>query len=106
MIQDKNEYIRTRTTLSYLCSKTMGTLHHWKGIYIITDPYSLEFLHLQKSISRMHARWITFNHRFDLSGISNKATDAPSRKEAEKMADQIQKLHKEVKEHLDEANGK
>lgn len=56
-----------------------------KEFILITDHFSLKFLHSQKSISRMHARWIQFLQRFDFvikhtPSNTNKVADALSRK--------------------------
>lgn len=63
----------------------MGTLSPWERIYFTHDHFSLKFLHSQKSISRMHARWIQFRQKFDFvikhtPGNTNKVADALSRK--------------------------
>lgn len=52
---------------------------------LLTDHFSLKFLQSQKSISRMHARWLQFLQRFNFvikhtSGNVNKVVDALSRK--------------------------
>lgn len=51
--------------------------------------------------------WQRFDFNIkNISGTSNKAADAISRKGAEEIADCIQELHKEVKKHLEQANAK
>ncbi|KAA0054966.1 transposon Ty3-I Gag-Pol polyprotein isoform X1 [Cucumis melo var. makuwa] len=52
---------------------------------LLTDHFSLKYLHSQKSISMMHARWISYTQRFDFvikhqAGKENKVADALSRK--------------------------
>ena len=56
-----------------------------KEFILLTDHFSLKYLQSQRTISRMHARWISFLQRFDFvikhqSGKENKVADALSRK--------------------------
>ncbi|TYJ95781.1 Integrase, catalytic core [Cucumis melo var. makuwa] len=52
---------------------------------LLTDHFSLKYLHSQKSISRMHARWISYIQIFNFvikhqAGKENEIVDALSRK--------------------------
>lgn len=52
---------------------------------LFSDHFSLKFLQTQKTISRMHARWLSFIQRFDFvikhkAGHTNTVADALSRK--------------------------
>ncbi|KAL5538163.1 hypothetical protein UlMin_045629 [Ulmus minor] len=64
---------------------------HWehyliqKEFILHSDHRTLQFLHSQKSINRMHARWIMFLQRFSYvfkhkAGVNNKVADALSRR--------------------------
>lgn len=63
----------------------MGLLFFGKEFILSTDHYSLKFLQTQKSISKMHARWISFLQKFDFvfknrTGHMNKTADDALRK--------------------------
>ncbi|TYK22583.1 reverse transcriptase [Cucumis melo var. makuwa] len=56
-----------------------------KEFLLITDHFSLKYFQAQKSINKMHARWISFLQRFDFVikhkfGKENRVADALSRK--------------------------
>lgn len=63
----------------------MGTLSSKKRVYLIYLSFLLKVFAHQKTISRMHARWLSFLQRFDFvikhkAGSTSKAADALSRK--------------------------
>ncbi|KAL5550802.1 hypothetical protein UlMin_000978 [Ulmus minor] len=66
---------------------------HWehylvqKEFILHSDHRTLQFIHSQKTVNRMHARWILFLQRFTYvfkhkAGVCNKVADALSRKES------------------------
>ena len=65
----------------------MGALFDSKGICVIHGPSTLKFLHSQKIINKMHARWVSFLQKFPFiiqhkSGTLNKVADALSTRDS------------------------